>query len=287
MKIDIRDYKLFSRKAFSFIEISIVLLVIGILLSGIAATKSFIEKSKIANAQLLTNQSPVNDIQGLTIWLETTMNKSFASDSINDGDKIATWYDINANALFQRNATQGNSSFQPIYRKKIVNSLPMIEFSSSAYFNLVDQSIADQNKNYSFFIVAKLGNCSSTCDIISSGVNVSNNLNAVKYTNSSIANSWGASQISASSTQIKNPHIYSFEYNNAVGRKIFIDSAQAESDSQTSRYSGSNNNLIGNSSNSINGYIGEIIIFERSLKSEERKEVEKYLSNKWQIELSE
>ncbi|MBU6338893.1 MAG: prepilin-type N-terminal cleavage/methylation domain-containing protein [Rickettsiales bacterium] len=54
-------------KAFSLIELSIVILVIGILFAGVMQGRSLIQKSRLKTAQSLTKSSPVSGIYGLLL----------------------------------------------------------------------------------------------------------------------------------------------------------------------------------------------------------------------------
>ncbi|MCE3255904.1 MAG: hypothetical protein K0R25_1398 [Rickettsiaceae bacterium] len=56
--------------AFSLIELSVVILVIGILVVGITKGMSIMRSAKLQSAQSLTQSSPVALIDGLKLWLE-------------------------------------------------------------------------------------------------------------------------------------------------------------------------------------------------------------------------
>jgi prepilin-type N-terminal cleavage/methylation domain-containing protein len=56
------------KKAFSLIELSIVVLIIGILVAGITQSSRLVSMMKIQSARSLTINSPVASIKGLTIW---------------------------------------------------------------------------------------------------------------------------------------------------------------------------------------------------------------------------
>jgi len=51
------------------IELSVVILIIGILIAGILASQRIVAKFRITTAQTLTISSPVNGIPDSTIWL--------------------------------------------------------------------------------------------------------------------------------------------------------------------------------------------------------------------------
>ncbi len=271
--------------AFSLVELSIVILIIGVLVAGILQGRSIAAKAKLSAAQMQTAQSPVLEIENLIAWWETTSERSFSSAEAVNNAAVSSWHDINSKSLVAINMTQSNSSYKPIYKTNVMNGLPMLQFSGGTnYFNIADGTVPYGDKNYTVFIVAKLGNCSSTCNILASGTASSSNLDSFQYTTSSVKNNWNASALSATA-QVSSPHIYDFIYSNASGRKIFIDGTQTASDSSSGRTSTNTSNYLGSTSpaTGIDGYIGEVIIFDRNLKNEERKTVEKYLSRKWGV----
>ena len=72
-----------KNSAFSLIELSIVILIIGILIAGVTQGSKLYIKFKIATAQALTRSSPVNGVKDLAVWYETSLTESFNStDSI-------------------------------------------------------------------------------------------------------------------------------------------------------------------------------------------------------------
>ncbi|MFM7620236.1 MAG: prepilin-type N-terminal cleavage/methylation domain-containing protein [Alphaproteobacteria bacterium] len=64
-------------KAFSLIELSIVILIIGILVAGVTQSSRLIRQMALSSARALTQSSPVPSIAGLVSWYEPTSEKSF------------------------------------------------------------------------------------------------------------------------------------------------------------------------------------------------------------------
>ncbi len=54
--------------AFSLIELSIVILIIGILVAGVTKGSTLYQKIKLSSARSVTNNSPVAYISGLSVW---------------------------------------------------------------------------------------------------------------------------------------------------------------------------------------------------------------------------
>jgi len=277
-----------ENSAFSLVELSIVILIIGLLTAGILQGRTIATKAKLQAAQLLTTQSPVHDIENIVAWWETTSANSFNETEAQNAATVSVWKDINSKSLVAINMTQTNPNDRPIYKTNVMNGLPMLEFrGGDNYFNIADGTVPYGDSNYTVFIVAKFGICAGSCNILASGAASSTNLNSFQYNSSSVRNSWNASALTTTAA-VNNLHIYNFTYSNSSGRKIFIDGIQSASDASSGRTSTNAANYLGSTSASagIDGYVGEVIIFDRNLKSEERKSVEKYLSNKWGVSVS-
>lgn len=65
-----------NKNAFSLIELSIVILIIGILVAGVTQSSRLIRQMKISSARSITNSSPVSSISNLAGWWETTLDSS-------------------------------------------------------------------------------------------------------------------------------------------------------------------------------------------------------------------
>ena len=109
-------------RAFSLVEISMVLLIIGILIAGITEGANLIRKSRLRVAQSLTKSSPVISTKGLMLWYETSLETSFNENEINNDDQatpsISVWYDNNSQLPAKNNAIQSTSANKPLYQTK-------------------------------------------------------------------------------------------------------------------------------------------------------------------------
>ena len=65
---------------FSLIELSIVIIIIGILVAGITQGSRIIKEARLKTAKTLTESSPVASIRDLTLWLDDI--KTHAKNSI-------------------------------------------------------------------------------------------------------------------------------------------------------------------------------------------------------------
>lgn len=294
-----------SKKAFSLIELSIAVLIIGILVAGITQGSGLIQKFRIKTAQNLTQSSPVNGIKNLVAWYETTSQASF--DSTIDGvsnNQVANWYNIALSSKGSSNANQTTAANRPIYTENDINSLPTVKFaeSQSQFLNLPNGTVPYSNSPYTIFIVAKADkSCSAAtgdCGLLSGGNFSTNQANAFRYNLATAGQEraglhnpwWGADATTVSSSlPVTSPHIAVFYYNQKERRIIFNGSEQAITGATIINNQATDvNNYIGRVANNeyLTGSIGEIIIFDRGLTEEELSSIEAYLSKKWGIKIS-
>lgn len=86
------------KKAFSLVEISIVILIIGLLVAGISKASDMIFDAEIKALKSLTKGSRVNRIPNLVLWLETTSEESMKPSERIDQANVTYWSDINPQA---------------------------------------------------------------------------------------------------------------------------------------------------------------------------------------------
>ncbi len=280
------------KKAFSLFEMAMVIVVIALVLSAIAQTDKFILYSSINSAQSLTKSSPVHSISGLVAWYETSLDESFINSEAKINGAISTWYDINLKSSTSHNAT-ATSTAKPTY---IINNqarLPILKFNgTSNALNLPDATVPYGNSSYSIFFVSKAYTLHNG-GILGSGLSSNNSSNSFRYaSDGTLLNYWWSADVSASSYTAGRLYVLSFIYDNSVtgNRKIYINGvSSAGTDGASAAHGGRTNfNTIGvtNGSELLNGEIGEIIIFERALDTNERTAVQNYLAKKWSVKVS-
>ena len=64
----LKKYNFKNHKAFSLIELSVVILIIGILVAGVTSSSRSVKRMKILTAQNLTTSAPVSSIKDLIFW---------------------------------------------------------------------------------------------------------------------------------------------------------------------------------------------------------------------------
>jgi prepilin-type N-terminal cleavage/methylation domain-containing protein len=92
--------------AFSLIELSIVILIVGILIAGVTQGSRLVKESKLKTAISITSSSDVNSIPDLVMWLDATNEENLKTSAfsdiattnygnIEDDDPISAWKDGN------------------------------------------------------------------------------------------------------------------------------------------------------------------------------------------------
>jgi prepilin-type N-terminal cleavage/methylation domain-containing protein len=276
-----------KHKAFSLIELSIVVLVIGILIAGVIQGSNLLAKFRIKAAQTLTQSSPVNSIKDLAAWYETTSDKSFISSEAQNSLPITVWKDINSQSAFMNDAT-APSLKNATYIENAQNGLPVLRFSNSYYTN----STLKLGGEMSTFAVVNT-NQSGYAGIINAqanffvGVGGSTKRFAVFYGNNSDWNT--VSTFGITSELVSNKYYVLSAILKDGTNSGYVNGVNVGSGA-TGKKSDSNLIYIGRHSTVdfqyYSGDMGEIIVFNRGLNTEERKAVEKYLGQKWGIKVS-
>jgi hypothetical protein len=153
------------KKAFSLVEISIVILVVVILIAGISKGVDLVYDMRLATARALTDKAPMFGMENLEMWLETTSENSLATGTTSftnvknplNNDRIGKWNDINPTLIdpnYKNHAVQGTLDYQPLYIQDGINGLPALLFDGvDDWFNATN---GKTNFNeFTIFIVAK------------------------------------------------------------------------------------------------------------------------------------
>jgi|GEM_PF-1274726 len=168
------------KKAFSLFEVSIAILIVGMLIAAISKGVDMVYDMRLATARSLTDKAPINAIDNLELWLETTSKESLATGTTsfvnveNPADKqaIGRWNDLNPTTLnspqpyidqlissyklnpnYKNPASQPTSTSQPLYIKDGINGLPALFFDGIDDYISPISNISIIN-NFTVFIVA-------------------------------------------------------------------------------------------------------------------------------------
>lgn len=264
-----------------------MLMVIGVLIAGVTESSVLIRKFKLSNAKALTQSSPVIGIMDLSLWLETTSEKSFPEEEPDDHSLVTRWNDLNTQRIINNSVSQYIDANKPVYTERSMNSLPALKFSGAQTLvaNIRGENLF-QAEQFTIFIVQYVtSNGIATASTLlwndTDPVNISATQTGSIYfdagnvsTNRIVypVNSDFYSTSKALSFILKSTHYGDIKINSGT--------AVATNLTMTSKIAvGNTRDLIIGSD--FTGYIGEIIIYSRALKDAERAAVEEYLLQKW------
>jgi len=272
--------------AFTLIELSAVIVIIGILIAGVMGATGLVKKSKIAAAQSLTKAAPIAGISDNALWLESSLEGSFKDTETSTGDSVTTWYD-------QKNSVNKSSVVAvgsgPTYSNTI-NYIHAVKFSGSTanYLQVADASFLN-NTDYTIVVLEKRQSSSAGYFIGDSSVSTANQTLLLGYSaDAAIAHSQGTgnvytSNVSTYSSSTDTPRVFTFVSDSVNGKKTYINGILAAQSSDTTKLSNITTLAIGKG---YTGEIGEIAIFTRALKAEERKTTEDYLGKKYSTKVN-
>ncbi len=287
-----------NSKAFTLIEISVVIVIIGLLIAGVAQASKMVKKSQISAARSITKQSPADDIEGLAVWYESVLEESFAEEESIDGSTVSNWNDLNPQSYSKNPATQTVANSRPNYVYEGINNLPALRFGGVKFLQMNNNFCA---RNTTIFAVLRIGasTANSPLDgwqvLFADSSNLANDSIPIVVAGSSALTFNGGSTDSwlyaANGALVTNdrPHLVTVTRSMDSGaRSISVDGINNATDNNGAvgrELIANSNMLIGRSANNsqYNGLIGEIIIYSRVLNGSERASVENYLIKKWGI----
>ena len=276
----------FYKKAFSLVEISVVILIIGILIAGVSQGIDLYQDMRLATARSLTQNSRVGRIKDLALWLESTQEISFLKNEARDVVAVTKWNDMNLSSIDR--TTTSVLGTAPIYRQNSINALPALQFSGNGCF--IINHVATSNNNLKTMFAVFLENKKNT----SSGTYLyDNNVLPPQFafilTTDFAGQLYGGTGLTSGSIPLNKPHILTAVHNTAnsffriSGVQIATGNAGINNMGSSTRLGGGGCTSVGDS---FYGYIGEFIIFDRVLNAKEYLDVETYLSKKWAIKIN-
>lgn len=295
------------KKAFSLIEASIVIVIVGVAIAAITQGTRLVQQFRLNSARSLTQSSPVPATDNLVLWLETTSTNSFQPNGYNNNAPLAAtlgtkvWYDLNRknDALSTSNSPYSSN---PIYVKNGINGLPSLKFNgSSQYLDFTDPSVllsgsytifvveqpTKTSGTFNYFISSRSGSCSTNTCFSLGHENITSGTYTIYLSNFSNYIATTAADISGLTYRTDRPILHSATFSTIGSRKYFYNGTLGKSDGNTIAINGNNNMTIGNAASISGGFyqglIGEIIIFNRALDKDERWAIEAYLGKKWGI----
>ena len=292
--------KNFHKKAFSLVELSMVILIIGILIAGVSQGIDLYQDMRLATARSLTQNSRVNRIEDLTMWFESTSEQSFEKPNPNDGDRIALWKNINFKLSNRIDVTQSTLASKPFYVRNGINNIPALRFDNGQLLIASNVKISEIVSSDQATVFMVQNNFSGDSTTTTFGWTTGSNRfqshaqegNRVLIDYGNMINPNGGRTTTPILTDFLNQNKIITFVKNASNVKIKINSAlliNSSSSSATMDMSLSADFSIGKFLPDNNyfflGYIGEFIVFKKALTDAEINDVEKYLSKKWAIKI--
>ena len=163
-------------KAYSMMEMSLLILIIGILFAGAYQGFNIYNETKLSSVRTLMQNSIISRIRNLGFWFETASENSLENREAYDGKAISVWIDHNAQQITKINAYGAqNSNIEkfnydpnnifdrsgPIYVANGIGGLPTLNFkntNSSAKFLVVDPSFKFSKEDITIFTVLRFKN---------------------------------------------------------------------------------------------------------------------------------
>ncbi len=298
-------------RAFSLIEISIVIVIISLIMGMIIRSNSSSYEAKIRTSASLTSNSAVNNIDGLLLWLEPTMTESFLDAEEKDGSAVSSWFDINPTTNAKSNATQSTAGSKPLYQLNGIGGLPSLKFDGVDDKVVVNSSfLRSTTDSFQIFLVAKataahqidsevaggadgvsgqkfiLGPTPGTTGCVSGGEaggGISMGTNGISFYEHT---GCYLPPLAIYSGTVSDPAIISIKYENKIP-SIYLNGGLVRTGLQSPKdrvFVGAE--IGGYPYGSFQGLVSEVIVYASSLSDDDRKEVEKYLSQKYSLKLN-
>lgn len=281
-----------KKSAFSLLELSVVLAILGILVAGVTQGVGMINASRLANARSNTISSPISSMNGLVAWYETSLRDSLKGNEAVEGGQISEWYDISPNSIaLKRNKLTRTASSAVVYRSNAINKIPGIEFNGTAKISLANfyQGATSQA---TIFIVFRTNFNPSATQITLFDADTSQNSASVGIKSTNVSLNAGSAVDTATAT---NPAAFGGGLSYVVAAYLNGATSGAYVNNVATLTGNGNINAGTNSLNGVTiganksttagftGIISEVIIFNRPLKLQERKDVMGYLAKKYKI----
>lgn len=293
---------------FSLIELSIALLVIGILVAGVTKGSIIITEAKLKSALYLTNNSPVASIPNLVFWVEASDSNNLKTSTvgniatakygnISNGDSISAWNDRNPQLTDKITVVASTDGSRPTYTTSGINNLPSLSFAKASAQKLSSGTtpIKDSDPDYTLIAVFKPTSLSSNSYVVSQSPNtaVNGRQGSIFLTATNLVMGGFNNDYAAGTVTVNNSYIAVARINNAQPNNVTIYSNGTSSvgavGSPSTLNIGAEILLIGARTTGalpFQGLISEVIIYSRALTTNEIRHINSYLSTKYGIKLS-
>ncbi len=272
-----------KKNAFSLVELSVILLVIGLLAAIITKGGSLIYSARISSAQSTTGAAKLAEIDGLAAWYETVMDDSLSANARIDNQPVSYWQDISSQFIISESLNRliGPGSNKIVYRKEGIADLPSLQFTSSGNFALTSLQGGVSNVATVFAVLSPTLSLTSKMTFLDSATGSDN---ALSMESSNFTLESGANYSLSSSFNSGGVYVIGLNLSNEV--KLFVNNVDEIDVNSSAVINGFNGLMVGTDrggADNFTGLISEIIIFDKILNVEERRRVMSYLAKKYSI----
>jgi prepilin-type N-terminal cleavage/methylation domain-containing protein len=294
---------------FSLIELSVVIIVIGILVIGITQGSRIISGAKIKSANSLTSGSPVTSISNLSLWIEVTDQQNLKSSAvasisttdygnISDGSLISAWNDRNQQSTSKITLSAPGDSKRPVYLQNGINNLPSISFTRASSQRLSSSivPITEGSTNYTMIAVFRPTTSLAATNYVfaqSPVTSTASRQGSIFLNTTSIGFSGVNNDYMASSLALNTNYIVVIRVNNSLANNVTVYTngtpSTGASVTPASLNIGAEVITVGartGASGHFDGLISEIIVYNRALNNTEISSINSYLSTKYAIKLN-
>lgn len=290
-------------RAFSLVELSATLVIIGIGIASITMTNSLLIDMRINSAESLTKSSPVRTIKGLSLWLEAATLDSFKNSERESEAQITTWKDINPQATKKYFALTSPTTAITYKENSDINNLPAIYFSgssSSAKLTLSKTtSISDAvpiispDNAFTFFVVSKLdSDAGSLVTLFDNGFTGGfgykmSGASGSRYRRVSYSSAGNIDSTASDGSHATEIVTVTYSGNSSQNTTMRVNGQNVSiSASAIDAVIPNTAMYIGNSASGGSpwqGYIGEIILYKKVLNESQINKIENYLRQKFRV----
>ncbi len=286
------------QKAFSLIEISIVILVIGILIAGISQAIEMFSEASLTSARNLSKSSRISRIDDLSLWLDATSDKAFDKEK-DDGSTISMWKDTNPRSTSPASSNSSSASLYPSYILSAISSLPAVRFkkTSATVGNCVtipSQSFVNNSEDFTLYLIFNPKTLDDGIILEKNNATATNfpfslelNSGFYKFSVKNSANTIGITN--PKQAIINAPNLIRLSRTKGSQIEITVNGVSStQSDTLTSSTLNTTELAIGcrngtSPTSFISGDIGEIAFFDRNLSVKEKADIDEYFYKKWKM----
>lgn len=218
-------------------------------------------------------------LSGLTLWLDPSQTSSITKT----GNLISTINDLSGNNNHATDPTPASNTDKPTHTLNGKNYLGTITLDGNDALTGAITGFTNNN-NFSLFIVGNFNQTAPTETAFAFGNDGNNNNTALRSKPTGFVIEQWQNQESTSANNT-NWHVFSITRNPAA-LTLYVDGTAGTALASPPNQTNNTNYALGQHVQStdltpINGNIGEIILYNRTLTPNERQTIETYLQKKW------